>query len=226
MASPSRKTKAVREFGDFQTPPGLANVMASPSRKTKAVREFGDFQTPPGLANDAAQLLAGLGIAPQCILEPTCGVGAFISAAAKAFPNARAVIGYDINEEYLGSATANVTDEGNRVVLRQGDFFKVDWQKVVTSHDSPWLIIGNPPWVTSAELGSIESDNLPTKSNFHGRMGIEAITGKSNFDISEWMLLRYLDWLEGDEGTIAVLCKTAVARKILGYIWKKKLPLK
>ncbi len=200
--------------------------MASPSRKTKAVREFGDFQTPPGLANDAAQLLAALGIAPQCILEPTCGVGAFISAAAKAFPNARAVIGYDINEEYLGSATANVTDEGNRVVLRQGDFFKVDWQKVVTSHDSPWLIIGNPPWVTSAELGSIESDNLPTKSNFHGRMGIEAITGKSNFDISEWMLLRYLDWLEGDEGTIAVLCKTAVARKILGYIWKKKLPLK
>jgi len=200
--------------------------MATTQRKTKLMREFGDFQTPRGLATAATQLLNNLGIEPKSILEPTCGVGAFVSAAASAFPSAQSIVGYDINNDYLTSAaTANVTDSENRVVLRHGDFFKVDWPKVVTCASGPWLIIGNPPWVTSAELGSIESDNLPAKSNFHGRMGIEAITGKSNFDISEWMLLRYLDWLEGEKGTIAVLCKTAVARKILVYIWKKKLPL-
>jgi hypothetical protein len=60
------------------------------------------------------------------------------------------------------------------------------------------------------------------KSNFQGRNGIDAITGKSNFDISEWMLLRYLSWLDGSTGTIAVLCKRAVARKILLHIWTKK----
>jgi hypothetical protein len=200
--------------------------MATTPRKTKSIREFGDFQTPRDLAAAAVQLLHRLAIEPKSVLEPTCGVGAFVSAAAAAFPNARSIVGYDINNDYLASATANIADSGNRIVLRHGDFFSVDWLKVVTCGCGPWLIVGNPPWVTSAELGSIDSDNLPAKSNFHGRMGIEAITGKSNFDISEWMLLRYLDWLEGEKGTIAVLCKTAVARKILLYIWKKKLPLR
>jgi len=200
--------------------------MATTLRKTKAIREFGDFRTPRGLAATAVQLLNRLAIDPKSILEPTCGAGAFISAAAAAFPNAQSIVGYDINNDYLVSAAANMTDGGNRVVLCHGDFFKVDWLQVVTRDSGPWLIVGNPPWVTSAELGSIESNNLPVKSNWHGRTGIEAITGKSNFDISEWMLFRYLDWLEGKKGTIAVLCKTAVARKVLVYIWKKKLPLR
>lgn len=51
------------------------------------------------------------------------------------------------------------------------------------------------------------------------------MTGKANFDISEWMLLQYLEWLEGKKGTIAVLCKTAVARKILFQSWKQHKPV-
>lgn len=160
---------------------------------------------------------------PRSILEPTCGKGAFVAAAAACFPQAAAIIGVDINPSHLSEAGAIATRPGCRIDLRQGDFFKLDWSNVVTREGGPWLILGNPPWVTSAELGSIESDNLPEKSNFHGRMGIEAITGKSNFDISEWMLLRYLDWLEGKAGTIAVLCKIAVARKILLHSWKKNV---
>jgi methylase of polypeptide subunit release factors len=194
-------------------------------RKTKTVTEFGDFQTPGELALSATQLLRVLGIRARSIIEPTCGRGAFLRAAVACFPEAESVIGVDINESHLNEAAASARRADRRVELRQGDFFKVNWKSIVTKAGGPWLIIGNPPWVTSAGLGAIESDNLPEKSNFHGRMGIEAITGKSNFDISEWMLLRYLDWLEGNEGTIAVLCKTTVARKILLHIWKKKNPL-
>src|SRR5579863_8426635 len=107
--------------------------MATIQRKTKLMREFGDFQTPRGLATAATQLLDNLGIEPKSILEPTCGVGAFVSAAASAFPSAQSIVGYDINNDYLASAAnANVTDSENRVVLRHGDFFKVDWSKVVT----------------------------------------------------------------------------------------------
>jgi SAM-dependent methyltransferase len=193
--------------------------MAGKQRKTKAIAEFGDFQTPSILARAAADLLTRLGIQPRSIVEPTCGKGSFLAAAAACFPQAASVIGVDINQSHLSVARA-VTD-GTRVELRHGDFFKFDWQSVVTNAGEPWLVIGNPPWVTSAELGAIASDNLPEKSNFQGRVGIEAITGKSNFDISEWMLLRYLDWLKGRTGTIAVLCKTAVARKILLHVWKK-----
>jgi len=190
-------------------------------RKSKAITEFGDFQTPPELALAATQILHDLGIRPRSILEPTCGRGAFLGAAARCFPDAESIIGIDINQSHLRFADLIANRSGNRIDLRQGDFFKVEWESVVTRAGAPWMILGNPPWVTSSSLGSIESGNLPEKSNFHGRMGIEAITGKSNFDISEWMLLRYLDWLESCEGTIAVLCKTAVARKILLQIWKK-----
>jgi hypothetical protein len=201
-------------------------VTAKP-RKAKAVTEFGDFQTPAALALAATRVLCRLGIRPRSILEPTCGVGGFIRAAIACFPEAESITGVDINQDHLTTADNGATGlHDHRVRLQQGDFFRVDWKSIVSTSGEPWLIIGNPPWVTSAELGSIESANLPEKSNFHGRMGIEAITGKSNFDISEWMLLRYLDWLEGHIGTIAVLCKTAVARKILLHIWKKRVGMR
>lgn len=193
--------------------------MAMKQRKTKAIAEFGDFQTPPALALAATKVLARLGIRPRSIIEPTCGKGSFLAASVTSFPDATSIIGIDINQAHLDIAESAIPT--GRVELQQGDFFRVDWQKIVNKGGEPWLVTGNPPWVTSAELGSIESVNLPEKSNFHGRVGIEAITGKSNFDISEWMLLRYLDWLKGHTGTIAVLCKTAVARKILLHIWKK-----
>ncbi|NET04338.1 MAG: SAM-dependent DNA methyltransferase [Symploca sp. SIO2B6] len=69
-------------------------------------------------------------------------------------------------------------------------------------------------------LGVLQSYNLPEKSNFHGYSGLEALTGKSNFDISEWMLIQHLEWLRNRIGTIAMLCKTAVARKVLIHAWK------
>ncbi len=202
-------------------------MQLSKQRKSKRVTEFGDFQTPPELALTASQILRDLGIRPRSIIEPTCGRGAFLGAAAKCFPDSKSLIGIDINENHLRFADLIASRFDNRIDLRKGDFFKVEWGSIVTKAGGPWLIIGNPPWVTSSSLGAIESDNLPEKSNFHGRMGIEAITGKSNFDISEWMILRYLDWLNACEGTIAVLCKTAVARKILHHIWKQgNIPLR
>lgn len=196
-------------------------MQAVKSRKSKTITEFGDFQTPPELALAATQILRDLDIRPRSILEPTCGRGAFLGAAAKCFPDAESIMGFDINQSHLRFADLIANRTGNKIDLQQGDFFKVEWGSIVTKAAGPWLIIGNPPWVTSSNLSAIESGNLPVKSNFHGRMGIEAITGKSNFDISEWMLLRYLDWFDSCEGTIAVLCKTAVARKILLHIWKK-----
>jgi hypothetical protein len=79
--------------------------------------------------------------------------------------------------------------------------------------------------VTNAELSALGSTNLPTKANFQNRNGLDAITGKSNFDISEWMLVKLLDALAGRRATLAMLCKTAVARRVLTHAWKNGIGL-
>jgi hypothetical protein len=194
--------------------------MSTARRKSKAKAEFGDFQTPYSLALTTVQIVKSLGILPRTIIEPTCGLGAFVDAAASSFPGADKIIGVDINSSYVASA-AVLTARDSRIEVKLANFFDIDWSEILQDAQEPYLMLGNPPWVTSAELGSLSSDNLPAKSNFQGRAGIEAITGKSNFDISEWMLLRYIDFLQGRDGAIAVLCKTAVARKILLSVWKR-----
>jgi len=50
--------------------------------------------------------------------------------------------------------------------------------------------------------------------------------GKSNFDISEWMLMQAVEWIKDCEATIAMLCKTTVARKILRHVWQNKYHLR
>jgi hypothetical protein len=106
------------------------------------------------------------------------------------------------------------------VKLTQANFFVTDWELVVSEFPDPILVLGNPPWVTSAHLGLLGSQNLPSKSNFQKHNGLDAVTGKANFDISEWMLIRLFDAMNGRRGTLAMLCKSSTARKALGYAWK------
>jgi hypothetical protein len=113
-----------------------------------------------------------------------------------------------------------------KVELIEADFFKFDWSKIINSLPEPILIVGNPPWVTNSELTSLGSANLPLKSNFQNHRGIDAITGKSNFDISEWMLLHALGWMENRQATLATLCKTVVARKLLLKAWQNNYSIK
>ena len=49
--------------------------------------------------------------------------------------------------------------------------------------------------------------------------------GKSNFDISEWMLIHLLERLSGRQAVLAMLCKTGVARKVLHHAWMKNLEI-
>lgn len=192
-------------------------------RKTKAVWEFGDFQTPEELALEVASSLLKFGVRPTSIVEPTCGKGNLLISALKVFSQVEKAVGIDINSKYLQILQSSIVKEDivTPVTVRHSDFFLTDWKCIIDELPEPILIIGNPPWVTSADLGTLQSSNLPEKSNFQGHNGLSALTGKSNFDISEWMLLQNLEWLQAKTGTIAMLCKTAVARKVLLAAWKK-----
>jgi methylase of polypeptide subunit release factors len=193
------------------------------ARKLKSKVEFGDFQTPVELAVKCCKLLAESGLSPASILEPTCGRGNFLAAALQTFPAANRIVGVEINLDYIQEAQRQIErfDHGHRIQIIRHNFFHADWRKIVENLPDPLLIVGNPPWVTNSQLGSLESDNLPGKTNFHNFNGLDALTGKSNFDISEWMLLRALEWINGRGATLAVLCKTAVARKVLSHAWKQ-----
>ncbi|WP_215843306.1 hypothetical protein HHS34_005535 [Acidithiobacillus montserratensis] len=189
--------------------------------------EFGDFQTPDTLAVHLCEHLYRLGLRPDTIIEPTCGVGAFVLAAAHTFTDARKVFGFEVNETYLGMLRARLVNDpvAARVQIEHADFFATDWEAKTNAMNGRLLVVGNFPWVTNATQGTIGGKNLPVKSNCLGFSGFDAISGKANFDISEWMLLDVLRWLSVRGGDVAMLIKTSVARKVLAHAERRRYPV-
>lgn len=181
-----------------------------------ANNEWGDFQTPSQLAE---QVLASLG---DCrwdrVLEPTCGVGRFLTAATSYAPQLEQ-LGIEVQPQYVREAVA-----GGYAVLER-NIFDLD-----LGNDLPWtssgplLVVGNPPWVTSSQLGALGSINLPAKSNIRNLSGFDAMTGSSNFDIAEFIFLKLMLELQSESPTIALLVKTQVARNVLAYASQFSLP--
>ncbi len=164
---------------------------------------------------------------PRTIVEPTCGEGSILAAAVRRFPSADRAIGFDISARHAATARGRISDlqTGVDCLIHTDDFFQIDWHSILSSCAEPILIVGNPPWVTNATLGRLASGNHPRKENRQRLSGIEALTGKSNFDVSEWMISRLLEAASGRRATLAMLCKTAVAHKVLANAWKSGLPL-
>lgn len=179
-------------------------------------KEFGDFQTPLRLA---LQCLSVLEI-PYCarILEPTCGSGSFLEAAAKIEPSSERY-GIEINPHYseLASKWGKITT---------GDIFQLSLSDIAEwTTDKPILVIGNPPWVTSAGLKRMNSTNIPVKDNFKQIEGLNAILGSSNFDVCEYIIIKILKEFSQKKFTLGMLCKTQVARNVIEYASKMKLPI-
>ena len=200
--------------------------MASAKLVSK-VDEFGDFQTPDALAAQVCRLLSNRDVHPASLLEPNCGVGNFLLAASDQFPNLTTGLGVDINGDHIRHTKQRLCSRlyADKVKVLQANFFDVSWHDILRDLPEPILVIGNPPWVTNAALGALGSTNLPRKSNFQNSNGLEALTGKSNFDISEWILIKLIELLTGRRATMAMLCKTAVARRVLVHAWKNNISL-
>jgi hypothetical protein len=187
-------------------------------------KEYGDFQTPLSLARRVAALVERTEKRIGTIVEPTCGVGAFLQAAAERFGRSANYWGFDVNTEYVEAARAALARIGPwAATVQRRDFYTTNWEEFLSEQVEPLLIIGNPPWITNAGMGVIRGNNLPAKSNFQRHSGLDAKTGKANFDISEWMLVRLLQALHGKQAAIAMLCKTATARKVLQHAWVNSL---
>lgn len=200
--------------------------MITAIEKNKKI-EFGDFQTPKELADSVCQKLTELGVLPDYIIEPTCGLGTFLESAAGLFTDTQRLIGIEVNREYVSALKikSKTFPQANKLDIRNGDFFKFDWNKLLKELDGETLVLGNFPWVTNTTQGSIGGSNLPSKTNFQNHSGFDAMTGKSNFDISEFMLIKVGEWFQYRPGSLAMLVKTSVARKFISHLHKTKTGL-
>ena len=189
--------------------------------KTNTRIEFGDFQTPPLLAEEICRVVRARCGDFAAVIETTCGHGAFLAAAGAVFPRA-GLCGREINPAYVEIARVALSDAGfdGRADVGVQDFFSADWNAELSAFPDRLLLLGNPPWVTNAGVSAIGGSNLPVKANFQGMRGLEARTGKANFDISEWMLIRLVEAIRPRASVLAMLCKTATARKFLRYAWR------
>jgi hypothetical protein len=190
-------------------------------------RDLGDFQTPLPLVEAVLDCLAKTGKYWTRVLEPTCGQGNFIRGLLRLDARPQEIVGIEIQHNYVKNAQNIVSQaDGAMACIRQANIFELDlrhdlsWEK-----QGPLLVIGNPPWVTNAELGVLDSLNAPVKTNFKHLNGLDALTGSSNFDIAEYILLKLIRELVSEQPTIALLCKTSVARNVLQFAYTANLPI-
>ena len=189
--------------------------------------EFGDFQTPLALTNQIIALLSRQKKTWQRVLEPTCGIGNFISSVLlNPQLNVHEIQAIEIQTDHIKQAETLINQSTPSINLLHKNIFEIDlaadlqWQNT-----GPLLVLGNPPWITNAELGSLNSSNVPLKRNVKAVSGIEALTGSSNFDIAEAIIIKILQELGSCNPTIAMLCKTSVARNVFLFAHHAALPV-
>jgi len=216
----------LKEFKQFLNKTYIFNY------KTK---DLGDFQTPSHLTDKICKYLVDVEFAPDAVLEPTCGEGNFVISAIEFFPSLKYVYCVDVQGMYEWLLKLNILklsskqDINVKIEFHRDNIFTHRFSnrftKFLEGDVQNLLILGNPPWVTSSELSILSSDNLPPKANIKGYRGIDVITGKGNFDIAEYIILRMIQEFSDKKGKIAMLCKTSVIKNIVRDMRKLSLKL-
>lgn len=195
------------------------NIVEEPDRA-----EYGDFQTNSDLANKVTLHLSSKTISPEVVIEPTCGKGNFIIASLRNFKNIKNVFGVEIYKPYVWETKFNIVDfflsnpnsDKPEISIVHCNVFDFDFKEIAKKHSTnDILVIGNPPWVTNSKLGSLNSTNLPKKTNFKNHSGLDAMTGKGNFDIAEFITLTMIETFQKMKGNLLLLVKNSVIKNIV-----------
>jgi len=195
------------------------NIVEEPDRA-----EYGDFQTNTVLADKVALHLASKGVSPDVVIEPTCGKGNFIIASLLNFKNINFIYGIEIYKPYVWETKFNIIDfflsnpntNKPEISIVHSNVFDFDFNEIAKKHTTKnILVIGNPPWVTNSKLGSLNSTNLPKKTNFKNHSGLDAMTGKGNFDIAEFITMTLIETFQNMKGNLLFLVKNSVIKNIV-----------
>ena len=187
---------------------------------------YGDWQTPEALAHRVLEKHISQYGVPDILIEPTCGLGAFVKAAIEKCTGISEIHAIEINSEYVNELKFKILTDSLElprkthpdIYIYNCDIFQFNISPIIDkAHSHGWNlgILGNPPWVTNSRQGKDLSTNIPLKQNLYGLKGIEAITGKSNFDISEYITLQLMKSAQNNNGGISFLLKNSVIRNLL-----------
>lgn len=192
--------------------------MAAPETDNLSARQRGDFQTPEELAREVWACLDTSRF--DLVIEPTFGLGSFLRTMPRGY--AGKVLGWEIHEEYYRATLEIIRDRvaPDRLRLFRGDVFSAAPGDLDATPDDEVLVIGNPPWVTNAEQGARGGGNTGGKRNIKKLAGLDAMTGKSNFDISEAIILHLIALLRGRcrSAQFALLTKFSVVRSLMSFL--------
>jgi hypothetical protein len=227
-------TGIINFFNQDEDLVSFRDFLTNSIHKKKSIKDFGDFQTPDILTDRICKFLSQSGFNPTILIEPTCGEGNFVISALKHFSNLKHIFALDIQSKYewifkikLANFQFTQSDKVTIHFFKQ-DIFNANLNQLVIKklgeENSNILVLGNPPWVTNTELSKLESKNVPKKSNKALLRGLDALTGKANFDISENIILSTISQLP--KGTdFSFLCKTIVMRNIVNKMDKFNINL-
>ena len=187
--------------------------------------EYGDYQTPIEFCEKIINIIKNY-TNPNIVFEPTFGLGNFLKISINEFNKTKYFFGNEINNNYYNTFKNEI--QISKLQLFNENIFTFNHNKIKTKIDNKdeILIIGNPPWVTNSQLMTNELKNLPNKSNFKNLKGFDSITGASNFDICEYIIIDLLSNYSSYNAKIAMLCKTSVVVNIMKSIKKLDFKLK
>ncbi|MHA1719694.1 MAG: hypothetical protein ACTSWX_08200 [Promethearchaeota archaeon] len=179
----------------------ISSLLNNKKIESNSRQDLGDFQTPPEFTDDICKCLFNQEYNPEILFEPTCGEGNFIISALKIFSNLKKIFCTDLQPDYewlFKLKILKLSSEINfqaKIEFYRLDIFSIEFLtifgKLEKYSKNELLVIGNPPWITNTGLSKLNSKNIPKKTNYKQINGINALTGKSNFDIAEY-IMRYL----------------------------------
>ena len=220
------ETSGVNDFfidiADYEE---FTNYLSNQNTETESISrtEFGDFQTNNDLSVRVVKRISSQVQNPIILFEPTFGEGNLLLAGLQEFESIEKVIGVEIYKPYIWKTKFKILDyylqnpSKNKplITLYHESIFDFDLNNLAKNTiNDKILILGNPPWVTNAQLTTLESDNLPRKSNFKNNAGLDAMTGKGNFDIGEYITQNLIRNFQNHQGNMAFLVKNIVIKNI------------
>lgn len=144
-------------------------------------KKTGATFTPSKLANYLSNKLIGYygDLSNKIVVDPACGDGSLlISVAKQSDSKIEKLVGFDTNEEYVIQTKRNLEEIGiSNYKIENEDFLEIsNKQNDLFSNDSiseyADVIIANPPYVRTQNLGSEKSRQIAKDFNLTGKVDL------------------------------------------------------